>query len=118
MSAAGCLVNKRHAHVVKISRTFVPFRTPVCSSCLFALSARGCTVCCVLDGHGPFGYDICNLVQQDLIRLTTSNPALSEQPRRILLNAFLTVSSKAFPTVLQGWLLLGGRPFGLRLGSF
>lgn len=56
----------------------------------FVFHVGGCTVCCVLDGHGPFGHDVCHIVQQDMIRLTTGNPALSLQPRRILRHAFLT----------------------------
>ncbi|KAL8273878.1 hypothetical protein Esti_002201 [Eimeria stiedai] len=57
----------------------------------FVSHIHGCTVCCVLDGHGPFGHDVCNVVQKNLIRLTTSNPALSSQPRRILQEAILRV---------------------------
>ncbi|KAL8425698.1 hypothetical protein Efla_003076 [Eimeria flavescens] len=57
----------------------------------FVFHVCGCTVCCVLDGHGPFGHDVCNVVQRELMRLTTSNPALSSQPRRILQEAILSV---------------------------
>lgn len=64
----------------------------------FVFHMGGCTICCVLDGHGPFGHDICNIVQQDLIRLTTSNPALSSHPRRILQEAILTAHKELTTT--------------------
>ncbi|CDI79160.1 protein phosphatase 2C, putative [Eimeria acervulina] len=54
---------------------------------------RGCTVCCVLDGHGPFGHEICHVVQQDLLRLTTDNPDLPVRSRSVLQEAFLKAHS-------------------------
>lgn len=59
---------------------------------MLLLSVHGCTVCCVLDGHGPFGHDICNIVQQDLLRLIIRNPDLPLKSGSVLQEAFLRVS--------------------------
>ncbi|CDJ68951.1 protein phosphatase 2C, putative [Eimeria necatrix] len=55
----------------------------------FVCHVHGCTVCCVLDGHGPFGHDICNIVQQDLLRLIIRNPDLPLKSGSVLQEAFL-----------------------------
>ncbi|CDJ30768.1 protein phosphatase 2C, putative [Eimeria mitis] len=59
----------------------------------FVSHVRGCTVCCVLDGHGPFGHEVCHVVQQDLLKLTTDNPDLPVKAKRVLREAFLKAHS-------------------------
>ncbi|CDI86257.1 protein phosphatase 2C, putative [Eimeria praecox] len=59
----------------------------------FVSHVRGCIVCCVLEGHGPFGHEICHAVQQDLLRLTTDNPDLPVRSKSVLQEAFLKAHS-------------------------
>ncbi|XP_026192068.1 uncharacterized protein LOC34618185 [Cyclospora cayetanensis] len=60
----------------------------------FVSHARGCTVCCIIAGHGQYAFDVCNIVQQDMMRLTAHNRALSVHPKRVLRKAFLTAHSE------------------------
>eukprot|EP00388_Colpodella_angusta_P011032 GDKJ01028458.1.p1 GENE.GDKJ01028458.1~~GDKJ01028458.1.p1 ORF type:complete len:511 (+),score=134.45 GDKJ01028458.1:86-1618(+) len=45
----------------------------------------------VFDGHGPFGHDISNFVQQNLPRLLVQNPFFNIDPKKALKEAFIAM---------------------------
>lgn len=56
----------------------------------------------VFDGHGPYGHDISNFVQEALPRLLVSDAYFKHDPEKALSNAFLDVHKKCMESQTDG----------------